>query len=218
LSNEIRGWILDYGEVLCNRPDRGTIEPMARAAGLDSATFLARYEAERDAYDRGDLSPRDYWGKILAGGAAPNDGLLDRLRQWDVERWSDLNLQMTAWLDALRRAGYKTAVLSNMHCDMAVHVRRSFDWLNRLDCAILSCEVRLLKPEAAIYHRCLEGMGLQPSQACFIDDREVNVRGAREAGLLALRFQGVASLRQDLMDMGISVRPGEKSVAALDGD
>jgi FMN phosphatase YigB (HAD superfamily) len=83
--------------------------------------------------------------------------------------------------------------------------------LQHLNCVILSCEVRLIKPDYAIYKRCLEGIELLPFEACFIDDRDANVRAARDAGLTALRFQTVESLRNDLMGIGIPVLPRARS-------
>lgn len=203
----IRGLILDYGEVLCNRPSPHVLERMASSTGIAPEVFAERYQQERGPYDRGDYSPEEYWSRVAAENIALDDGLLQSLRQWDVEMWSDLNPQMTGWLDELHGAGLKTAMLSNMHADMAAHVRRSFDWLQRLDYVVLSCELRLIKPDRAIYERCVAGLALQPSETCFIDDREINVQAAREAGLAALRFQTVEQLREDLTRLGIPVLP-----------
>ena len=129
------------------------------------------------------------------------------LRRLDVEMWSGINRDMTDWLHQLRAAGLKTALLSNMHPDMALHVREAFDWVRQLDCVVLSCELRLIKPDRAIYERCVRGLELQPSEVCFIDDREVNVQGARDAGLTALRFETVEALRNDLAGIGVSILP-----------
>lgn len=206
-ANNIRGLILDYGEVLCHRPVPGKIERMAAAARLDPAVFTARYFQERDAYDRGDLSAAAYWSKVAHDSVPVDRQLADELSAWDIEMWSNINRDMTDWLEALRAAGLKTAVLSNMPSDMAKHARRSFDWLQRLDCVILSCEVGVIKPAPAIYRHCVEGLGLAPAETCFIDDKEVNVKAAKDAGLQALRFESVESLRRDLPALGISVLP-----------
>jgi putative hydrolase of the HAD superfamily len=203
----IRGLILDYGEVLCRRPAPGYIDRMATAAGLDAETFAARYQQERGPYDRGDYSPREYWSRVVRDAAALSEERIDRLRRWDVEMWSDLDGAMIDWLCQAHEAGFRTAVLSNMHADMAAHVRHSYGWLQCLDYAVLSCEVRLIKPDPAIYQRCLEGLGLPAAEVCFIDDREVNVDGARAVGLSALRFQGVECLRNDLRAIGIALLP-----------
>jgi FMN phosphatase YigB (HAD superfamily) len=94
-----------------------------------------------------------------------------------------------------------------MHPDMAAHARRTFEWLQHLDCLILSCEIHLIKPDRKIYQLCLERLGLQPFQALFIDDREVNTSAAAEVGLMTLRFEAVELLRRDLARLGFPILP-----------
>jgi len=203
----IRGVVLDFGEVLCHKPTPERLARMADALDLAQATFIARYSEERPRYDQGLLSPEEYWSGVAAGSVKINPELLARLRQWDVEMWSDINRDMVNWLDRLRQAGFKTAVLSNMHRDMTVYVRRNFAWLQRVDCPVLSAELSLIKPDPAIYQRCLDCLKLQPTEVIFIDDRESNVAAARALGILGLRFQSVARLRVDLAHLEITVLP-----------
>ena len=203
----LRGVVLDYGEVVARRPASAKLERMAAAVGLDTPTFADRYDQERRPYDRGDLSPRDYWSKVVPGTIELHAELLGKLRQWDVEMWSDTNAVMIEWLAQLRAAGFKTALLSNMHCDMVVRVRRELEWFEQLDFAVLSSEVRLAKPERAIYERCLAGLALEPSEVLFIDDREVNVQGAIGAGWKALCFRSLEWLHHDLTRMSFPVLP-----------
>ncbi len=206
-ANEIGGVVLDYGEVLCFPPDRSQQARMAAALGLDLDVFSLNYQRERGSYDRGDMSPAEYWSKVAAGRDALNESLLAKLRDWDVEMWSNLNHAMVDWLGRLRRAGFKTGVLSNMHADMASFVHRRFGWLGSLDCLILSCEVRLVKPERAIYDRCVDGLALPPSEVLFIDDREVNVKAAKDAGLRALQFESIEQLREALAGLSFPDLP-----------
>lgn len=206
-ADGIHGLILDYGEVLCHRPAPDSIARMADALRLDPETFAARYQLERGPYDRGDIWYPDYWSKVAAGSVKLDYDLLDKLRQWDVEMWSDIDRDMTEWLDRVHASGFRTALLSNMHPDMASYARRTFGWLQQMDCLTISCEVRLIKPERAIYERCLEGLALRATEVLFIDDREVNVRAAREAGLPALRFESIERLRNDLEGLGFPVLP-----------
>lgn len=206
-TSRLRALILDYGDVLCHRPDPSRSERMADVLGLDSETFAFRYHKERGPYDRGDLSPADYWSRVQANGGAPDEDALGKLRLWDVEIWSEINHDMTEWLGRVHAAGFKTALLSNMHPDMAVHARRTFEWLQHLDCLILSCEIHLIKPDRKIYQLCLERLGLRPFQALFIDDREVNTSAAAEVGLMTLRFEAVELLRRDLARLGFPILP-----------
>jgi putative hydrolase of the HAD superfamily len=65
-----------------------------------------------------------------------------------------------------------------------------------------SCEFLARKPDPRVYLRLLARYGVEPSRALMIDDEPGNVRGAREAGLQALRFQGAGRLRADLAALG----------------
>jgi putative hydrolase of the HAD superfamily len=114
---------------------------------------------------------------------------------------------MIAWMRRVGAAGLKTGLLSNMHPDMAVQVRRRFDWLQGFDCVVLSCEVGMVKPEPAVYERCLALLGVRAPESFFIDDREANVAAAAGVGLRTARFQSIEGLRSDLAGLGFPVLP-----------
>ena len=63
---------------------------------------------------------------------------------------------------------------------------------------LVSGEVRLLKPDPAIYALALERFGLAGAEAIFIDDREDNVRGAEAAGMRGHVFRGADVLIEEL--------------------
>jgi HAD superfamily hydrolase (TIGR01509 family) len=114
---------------------------------------------------------------------------------------------MIRWIESLSETGLKTALLSNMIPDMAVHARRKFSWLNKLTYQVLSCEVRLVKPDRAIYERCLEGLRVTPSETLFVDDSEINVQAARALGITSIRFQSVEQLRDELAASPLATLP-----------
>jgi HAD superfamily hydrolase (TIGR01509 family) len=132
---------------------------------------------------------------------------IEELRRLDVEMWSTVNPQMIRWLECLSEAGLKTALLSNMIFDMAVHARQKFHWLNKLTYHVLSCEVRLIKPDRAIYERCLEGLQVTPSEALFVDDKQINVQAARALGITSIHFQSVGQLRNELAALPFAILP-----------
>jgi putative hydrolase of the HAD superfamily len=210
---EIRAVILDYGEVLCHLPSTDTIERLAAIFQMDPRTFLPIYLQTRAPYDRGDLLPSEYWQKFAAqAGVKIAADAVEKARQLDLELWSDLNDAMILWVQQLHAAGFKTAILSNMPADMAMHMRKNFAWLTHFDHHIFSGEVRSVKPEPAIYQHCLDALGVQPAAALFIDDREINLEQARAAGIHTIRFQSVEQLRDDLQARGFTILPGQAEV------
>lgn len=205
--------IFDYGDVLCLRPTADDVEGSARILGISTDLFQELWGRNRDLYDRGDLPAETYWRKLADdAGATLDQGQLQELSKRDVVMWSRLNRGMVEWLLALSSVGVKTAVLSNMHMDMVLHVRRSFRWLDHVSCATFSAEVRLIKPDPAIYEHCLRGLGVSPTDSLFIDDREVNVAAARAMGIHAVQFQSMGQLRSELEHLGFPTLPSDTSL------
>jgi len=207
LSN-LKAVIFDYGEVLCLPPTPEDIEGSAHLLGIGSDLFRVLWSRNRDLYDRGDLSPEIYWRKFAEdAGQSMDAAKLRALAERDVAMWSRPNPGMLGWLEELSAVGMKTAVLSNMHSDMVQYARRNFRWLDRLSWTTLSAEVRSIKPERAIYEHCLRGLGVAPPESLFIDDREVNLAGARALGIHGIQYRSMAQLRNDLEAAGFPALP-----------
>jgi putative hydrolase of the HAD superfamily len=86
----------------------------------------------------------------------------------------------------LRGSGYRVGILSNAPTTVA---RALEPKLPKLDMALFSADVRLVKPEAEIYRIALERLGTSAPQTLFLDDLEVNVRAAETLGIQAILFQ-----------------------------
>ena len=71
----------------------------------------------------------------------------------------------------------------------------------------LSYELGFKKPKQEAYQISCSRMGVQPESTLFIDDSMKNVEGARECGLIAIRFdagvQPYEDLRKELKFLGI---------------
>ena len=204
----LKAVIFDYGDVLCVPPTREDIEGSAQVLGISPDLFRTLWNRHRDPYDRGDLSPETYWGKVAQdAGRSIDASQVRELAARDVAMWSRLNPRMLGWREDLSAAGIKTALLSNMHADMVQHARRNFPWVDRLNWATFSAEVRLIKPEPAIYEHCLRGLEVAPSESLFIDDREVNLSAARAIGIHGIQYKSMAQLRNDLEVAGFPTLP-----------
>jgi putative hydrolase of the HAD superfamily len=207
-SMKIKAVILDYGEVLSHPPTAEEWGRMASLFDVDSGRFRPLWNRNRGDYDRGDLSLETYWARLAEdAGVKLKPEQLKKLSQWDVEMWAHINPTMVDWLKQMRSSGVKTGLLSNMPVDMIRYVRQQFAWLNHFDHQTFSAEVRVIKPDPAIYQHSLDGLGVAASEALFVDDRESNIDGARALGLSAIRFHSVAQLKDDLEKLGFPVLP-----------
>ena len=67
---------------------------------------------------------------------------------------------------------------------------------------VASGSVRARKPAPEAFAACLARLGFSPVSTLFVDDKESNVMGAREAGLDAVQYTGFDALRDDLRQRG----------------
>lgn len=209
---QLKAVIFDYGEVLCHAPTEEEKTKLARFFSLDVQQLPALWERNRGPYDRGDLSPQMYWSMLAedAGiGLASAD--IEKICELDLTMWSRVNSSMVEWAHQLRASGLKIGLLSNMHPDMVSHCRKQFAWLKNFDSVTFSGEVRLIKPDPAIYEHSLRGVGVKAEETLFLDDREPNVRAALNLGMGAIRFRSVEQLRRELEVVGFPILPGGSS-------
>jgi len=205
---KIKAVILDYGEVLSYPPTAQAWSRMANLFHLDPGRFRSLWGRNRLAYDRGDLSLEAYWSQLAEdAGMNLEPEILTKLSQWDNEMWARVNPPMVEWPIRMRSAGVKTGLLSNMPVCMIRYARQQFGWLTHFDHQTFSAEVKLAKPDPAIYRHSLDGLGVAASKALFVDDRATNVEGARAVGLSAIQFRSVTQLRGDLEKLGFPVLP-----------
>ena len=111
---------------------------------------------------------------------------------------------MVEWVRVLRGRGLKTAVLSNMSRSVGDYLRRTAKWLEIFNHLCFSGELRMGKPDPAIYHACLKALGVPAPQALFIDDREVNVVAAHTVGMHGIVFRSTEQLQKDLGPYGLA--------------
>jgi 2-haloacid dehalogenase len=68
---------------------------------------------------------------------------------------------------------------------------------------VVSGEVKVLKPDPAIYFLALDRFALRPADALFVDDRRINVEAALAVGMAAHLFTDAADLRARLEAEGL---------------
>lgn len=197
---QLKAVIFDYGNVLCESQQPEDLEGMAGVAGLDLPRFEEIYWRKRLPYDRAELTPREYWDDFCAMAGIPVFAAeqLAEVMGHDSRSWSHINPVMASWAQRLRGEGMKTAVLSNMPLPLREHLDSIYPWLHEFDHRVFSCDVRLVKPEAAIYRMSLEGLGVSPEEALFLDDRPDNIRAAKDLGIHGLLFTTAADAAEQL--------------------
>lgn len=101
-------------------------------------------------------------------------------------------------VDEVRAAGHRTFVLSNMHAPVARVLEERYDFWDRFEGIVFSCDVGMVKPEEAIYRHLLDTWGLAPGETVFLDDSRPNVESARTLGIDGILFLDATQARKEL--------------------
>ena len=97
-----------------------------------------------------------------------------------------------------------TYLLSNTHALHYDFIKSRYAFIKLVQGAALSHELGMRKPEPRIFRAALKLARVSdPAQALFIDDLELNVAGARKAGMQAIRYRGPEDLARRLKSLGV---------------
>jgi putative hydrolase of the HAD superfamily len=105
----------------------------------------------------------------------------------------------------LKARGYPLYCLSNMHIASIEHLEREQKFFEVFTGQVISCRLKLCKPEPAIYEQALKVNRLEAKDTVFIDDVDVNIAAAAEVGLRTIQFQNAAQCERELRALGVSL-------------
>jgi len=195
--------VFDVGNVLYGwDPDAFLVGQIA-----DDAARL-RFIEEVDLYG---------WHETLDGGRPYDEAaaeLSEKFPQYAelIAAWSDRFGEtisgpvpgVHAIVEALHARNVPLFAITNFSADFwPPFFARERSFFARFRDIVVSGEVRMLKPDPAIYYLALDRFGLRPGEALLIDDRAINVDGALAVGMEAHLFTDAADLRARLAAEGL---------------
>ena len=136
-------------------------------------------------------------------GAVPDDVLYRRLGETVGvpgetirKEWEDLVIPDQATIALIRelKSRYRVVLLSNA---MSGYLRYALDKCgiaDLFDFTVVSAEVKLVKPDPAIFKFALERAGVDAKNALMIDDVQKNLDGAKTVGIDGHLFRGADGL------------------------
>jgi putative hydrolase of the HAD superfamily len=103
-------------------------------------------------------------------------------------------------LAAMLAPHYPLAIISNTNDAHILHAEATYSFFSLFHARIYSHQVRLAKPDPAIYRFALKALGgIDPLEALFIDDLEANVLGASKIGWQTIHLRPGVDLREALV-------------------
>jgi putative hydrolase of the HAD superfamily len=146
------------------------------------------------------------WGPLVTDGSATlGEAMAVVLEACGVDPDADLVAELVAadrelvvelavlhddtvpFLESLRRAGIRTAFVSNC-AENARHLLDALGLTDLVDELVLSCEVGAAKPAPEIFRAALDRLGVPAERAVLVDDQESYCAAARALGLAAVRI------------------------------
>lgn len=111
---------------------------------------------------------------------------------------------MVALVDELHAGGVPLFAITNFSGEFFAPFRaREAAMFDRFRDIVVSGDEKLVKPDAAIFRLALDRFGLRTDQAFFIDDNAANVAGASALGIRSHLFRDAATLRSELIGLGL---------------
>ncbi len=148
------------------------------------------------------------WPEAEAEVIARHPKYADQIRAFRA-RWHEMvshAIQGTVdILEELAARGVPLYAITNFAADTCAECREKFPFFRHFRGIVVSGEIGILKPDAAIFQRLASDYRLDLATCLFIDDVPKNVAGARAAGMQAILFESPEKLRADLKAYGVLV-------------
>ena len=198
--------LFDLGNVLLYFSHRRGAEQLAALAGVDAETvWQFVYAADLNLRcDEGLVTAQEFCATFRKRFPCNADDAAIRHAASDI---FDANPGMLGLLARLELAGHRLGLLSNT-CDMHIEwlMQRSTPLIPSVfDTVVLSYQEKLSKPDLAIYKLAADRAGVDPREVFYVDDREENVIGAREAGFDAVQYTTTVEYVMALRSRGVWV-------------
>ena len=128
-----------------------------------------------------------------------------QLQDFHDRQLDAMTIEMPGMRDLLTRLkanDYRLYGLTNWSSTVYPVIEK-FGILQMMDDRLISSEEHLVKPDVAIYNRLCEKFGLVKEDCLFTDDKQINIDGAKVAGMPAVLFTDVRQFEEDLNRFGI---------------
>lgn len=189
------------GVLLSNGWDRETRQRACEHFKLDAEDVQDRHERIVNEFETGRMDLATYLEKTVffePRTFAPTDFKAFMFAQ------SHETPATLALVRRLRADGrYLLGAINNESLELNRYRIDRFRLREYLTLFFSSCFVGLRKPDTAIYRLALDVTQTPAEAAVFVDDRPINVEGARQAGMQTIRYCNPEQLHGCLAELGV---------------
>jgi len=196
----IKAVIFDMGGVLLDAVNYKYFRKMEGFTHTSEKTIRNFIESMLADYESGNMTKHEFESKI-----ANRFGIKESEVMWPIFL-HDNGKAKKDMVSLAKKLGkkYKLACITNVDKSRYYYAKSIIDY-SIFKFVLASCYFGISKPDSRIYLEALKRLKIKPNEALFIDDMEVNVKGARKAGINAIHFKGIKGLKKDLKRYDIDV-------------
>ncbi len=201
----IKNIAFDFGGVIFDLDYEGAIAAFRQMGLPDADQRLDRYHQRGifEDLESGRIGPEAFIQALQPLCTRPLT--MDAVRTaWLGYVGAPVNEQKLAYLDELRRRGYRTFLLSNTNPFVQSWAESaSFSASGRplgsfLEKCYTSYEVGIMKPDEGIFRHMLSDAAIRPEETLFLDDSPANIAAAEALGIQTLLVQKNGDWRNDV--------------------
>ena len=150
-------------------------------------------------FDKGVLE----WKDLYAEFCSHDRTVVEQIREFfeDLGNIVRMYEDSVEWVKSVKANGCKVYILSNYPEYLFDKSQKELTFLEYVDGAVFSFEEKTVKPEPEIYQRLLEKYQINPREAVFLDDVEVNLEEAKRQGILTIHVSDRAKAQEELQNM-----------------
>jgi putative hydrolase of the HAD superfamily len=199
---KINAVIFDWGGVLIEDPAPALFKYCAKALGVGEEQYIIAFDICMNDFQTGTVTEQQFWMNMTRRLKVPMPKA-DSLWTEAFTAAYRPRREIFSLASRLKQAGCKTAILSNTEKPVAELINKlKYD---AFDVTVLSCLEGTAKPGREIYDLTLDRLATPAKHTLFIDDRQANIDGAKQAGLQTILFKGVDQLKKDLDRFSLNI-------------
>jgi len=111
-----------------------------------------------------------------------------------------VNNELVSLIGTLKKK-HKIGLLSNFTYPWISELLKEYNLHGHFDEILISSEEKMIKPDPKFFNKMFGLLGVEPSEAVFLDDKQSNVDGALKLGMKALLFTTNDQFAKDLVDI-----------------
>jgi len=191
----IKAILFDVGGVLIEEPTKRRYKLLAKAAKLEKGKVKQRIKKYIKLFSTGKI-PKKEFVKSCAKELNIPEKTFERI--WIKVRKDCKLKNLMLKLAKKLKQNYKIAIISNSNpLDSKISENQKIYEIFKPN-IFLSERIGLAKPSKKFYRSVLKKLGVKPYEALLIDDKQRNVKAAKEIGMKAIHYTNFLKLKKQL--------------------